>query len=95
MKLVKLDREVREVKEAMLGSISFNFFTFSNSFNFYCKLKFIYCRADVSKDTVHSTKTVDVLIFAIVLVPVDKWSSLRVVNHKTFLDCFFIVISTS
>ena len=40
------------------------------------KLQFIYCFADFSKDTFHSTQAVDVLVFLFVLVPVDQWSSL-------------------
>ena len=35
-------------------------------------LQFIYCFADFSEDTFHSTQAVDVLVFLFVLVPVDQ-----------------------
>ena len=49
-------------------------------------------RADVTEDTVELTKTIDVMVYALTLIPLDKRSSLVVINVETLLDSLGIVV---
>ena len=49
-------------------------------------------RADVTEDTVELTKTIDVMVYALTLIPLDKRSSLVVINVEALLDGLSVVV---
>ena len=51
--------------------------------------------ADVTEDTRQFAETVDVVMYALCLIPLDEWSCLVVVNVKTLLDSLSVVVRTT